>query len=75
MKLKMKLYIKVEYALDSHGPLPSNESPVRIKLFCPLPSRTLKRLRNLIRSCPAHHHNPRPPRTFSVPNPHLSENH
>jgi len=37
--------------------------------FCPHPPRTL-----LTRTHPADHPNPRSPRTFSVSNPHLSEN-
>jgi len=42
--------------------------------FKPARPRTRRSLRNFARTRPADHPNPRPPRTFSVSNPHLSEN-
>jgi len=62
------MYQKLKYA-DALAKFKPAPHPQEFEIFCPLPPRTLP-----TRTRPADHHNPRPPRTFSVLNPQLSEN-
>jgi len=62
----LKFCVRARPAPTKFTPAPH---PQEFEKFCLYPHRTL-----LTRTRPADHPNPRPPRTFSVSNPYLSEN-